>query len=115
MRARKHAILARAGERVLDLERRAHMHSGYDDWIAAGLNNAYLASIGTYSECVPGFERLLKQNNDELLPFYAAVRRVSHDAHARQALCASQSAPALRPPASATANAAATATAVPGR
>ena len=70
------------------------MHSGYDDWIDAGLNNAYLASIGTYSECVPGFERLLKQNNDELPPFYAAVRRVSRDAHARRACCA----PASRRP-----------------
>ncbi len=87
MRSRKQAILHAAGERVLSLEHQAHMRSGYDDWIASGLNNADLAAAGTYSDCVPGFERLLQQNHGQLPLFYAAVRRIGRDPSARRALC----------------------------
>ncbi|HEX4024295.1 MAG TPA: aminopeptidase [Steroidobacteraceae bacterium] len=87
MLALKHAILGRTGARVQALERQWHLHTGYDQWIVAGLNNADLASVGTYSDCVPGFERLLAQNGGELPRFYAAVRRISRDPHARRALC----------------------------
>ena len=88
MLARKHAILAQTGARVQALERRWHLgHTGYDRWIAAGLNNADLASVATYSDCVPGFERLLAKNGGELPRFYAAVRRASRDQRARRALC----------------------------
>jgi predicted aminopeptidase len=93
-RARKRAILQATGQRVLSLEHRSHLSSGYDEWIASGLNNADLASAGTYSDCVPGFERLLRQNHDQLPLFYAAVRRIGRDPSARHALCA-------RPPAGA--------------
>jgi predicted aminopeptidase len=88
MLARKHVILVQTGARLQALERQWHVHTGYDDWIAAGLNNADLASVGTYSDCVPGFERLLRQNGGELPRFYAAVRRISRDPRARRALCA---------------------------
>jgi len=89
--ARKHAILAQTGAGVQALERRWHLlHTGYDRWIGAGLNNADLASVATYSDCVPGFERLLAKNGDELPRFYAAVRRISRDPRARRALCAAR-------------------------
>ena len=52
---------------------------GYDTWIDAGLNNAHLASIATYSDCVPGFQQLLAQQGDDLSRFYAAVRKFKHD------------------------------------
>ena len=42
-----------------DYEPQPGMRSGYDDWFEAGLNNAHLASVATYFDCVPGFERLL--------------------------------------------------------
>ncbi len=84
----KHVILAQTGTRVQGLERRWHIHTGYDSWIAAGLNNADLASVATYSDCVPGFERLLRQNDGQLPRFYAAVRRIGRDPRARRALCA---------------------------
>src|SRR5215469_2240093 len=29
----------------------------YEEWLAAGLNNARLASVATYYDCVPGFKR----------------------------------------------------------
>ena len=46
----------------------------YDEWLAGGLNNAMLAAIATYYECVPGFKRLLAANDNDLERFYAAVR-----------------------------------------
>ena len=49
----------------------------YDQWIAQGLNNAQLASIATYYDCVPGFERLLAQADNDLPRFYAAARELS--------------------------------------
>jgi predicted aminopeptidase len=86
-RARKQAILAQVGERIRALEARMHLDSGYDEWIERGLNNASLASVGTYSDCVPGFEQLLHDNQGQLLQFYAAVRRIGRDPAARRALC----------------------------
>ncbi len=97
-RVRKRAILSATGERILAMESAAHVHSGYDELIAEGLNNADLAAAATYSDCVPGFERLLQQNDDELPLFYAAVRRIGRDPRARRALCA-QSAAGPAPPA----------------
>ena len=70
------------------IERQHEIRSGYDAWIDAGLNNAHLASIGTYSDCVPGFRQLLAQQGDDLSRFYAAVRRLKRDPAGRRALCA---------------------------
>jgi predicted aminopeptidase len=62
----------------------------YDDWIASGLNNARLAAAATYYDCVPGFTRLLEEQDGDLLRFYAAVRALARqpraERHAR--LCA---------------------------
>ena len=59
----------------------------YEEWIAAGLNNARLASVATYFQCVPGFMRLLHEEGDDLPRFYAAVRKLSElprsERHAR--------------------------------
>jgi predicted aminopeptidase len=86
-RERKHEILAATGEQVLAMERQFKLRTGYDQWIADGLNNAHLASIGTYFDCVPGFQRLLEANRGDLPAFYAAVRKMRGDAAARRALC----------------------------
>ena len=60
------------------LERRQRVtYPLYEEWIAAGLNNARLASVATYFECVPGFMRLLQQQDDDLPRFYAAVRELA--------------------------------------
>jgi predicted aminopeptidase len=87
MRERKRELMAAIGDNVRELERQHQLRSGYGDWIAAGLNNAHLASIATYSDCVPGFQRLLEANAGQLPAFYAAVRTMSRDAGARRALC----------------------------
>jgi predicted aminopeptidase len=59
----------------------------YDEWIAQGLNNARLASVATYFECVPGFTRLLHEEGDDLARFYAAARKLAElpgaERHAR--------------------------------
>ncbi len=34
-------------------------YAGYDGWFARSLNNAHLASIATYMDCVPGLRRML--------------------------------------------------------
>jgi predicted aminopeptidase len=54
----------------------------YDEWLAAGLNNARLASVATYFDCVPGFERLLAESDNDLVRFYAAVRAVAQQPRA---------------------------------
>jgi len=87
MRESKRALLSATAERVRALEQQYHVSSGYDAWIDAGLNNAHLASIATYSDCVPGFQSLLKRHNGDLKAFYAAVRKIKRDPGARRALC----------------------------
>jgi predicted aminopeptidase len=87
MRARKRALLAGIGDDMHALEQRLHWRSGYDSWIDAGLNNAHLAAIATYSDCVPGLQQLLARNDGDLPAFYAAVRKLKRDPLGRQALC----------------------------
>ena len=47
--------------------------AGYDRWFAQDLNNAHLASVGTYSSWVPGFQRLLDDLGGDLTAFHQAV------------------------------------------
>jgi len=49
----------------------------YRDWAPNGFNNAHLASLATYYDCVPGFEKVLAENDGDLPRFYAAVRELS--------------------------------------
>ena len=49
----------------------------FDSWFQDGINNAHLASVATYRECVPGLESLLEQANGDLPAFYASVRDVA--------------------------------------
>lgn len=77
MRERKEAVLARLEEDLRALAREHDIRSPYAAWLDAGLNNAHLASIATYFECVPGFERLLERAGGELPAFYDAVRELA--------------------------------------
>ena len=76
MRARKAEIFSTLDEQIADLEKRLGIRSSYRN-TEKGLNNAYLASIATYYDCVPGFERLLASNEGDLLKFYDAVRELT--------------------------------------
>jgi predicted aminopeptidase len=77
MRERKRAIFEQLDRELADLEKRLGIRSAYRDWAPGGLNNAHLASLATYYDCVPGFERLLASRGGDLPKFYAAVRELT--------------------------------------
>jgi predicted aminopeptidase len=74
-RGRKAEVLAALAGDIRAVERETGRASGYGPWLDAGLNNAHLASVATYFESVPRFERLLADCGDYLPCFYVAVRR----------------------------------------
>lgn len=76
MRARKAAILAALGQDLRALEQRYGERIGYLSWFEQGINNAHLASVATYFDCVPAFERLLAGQGGDLPKFYTEVRRL---------------------------------------
>src|SRR5580704_2282856 len=78
MRERKRQILAALGEDIHAFEKREHVsYPLYDQWIADGLNNARLASVATYYDCVPGFKKMLAKEQGDLPAFYAAARALA--------------------------------------
>jgi predicted aminopeptidase len=88
MRARKSEIVSGAGEAVRRFEREQQVRSGYDAWLDEGLNNAHLAAVGTYFDCVPAFERLLREQGGDLPAFFAAATRLGHrPAQERRQFC----------------------------
>lgn len=96
LRERKRQILAGLAADIGALERRQGVHYPvYDEWIARGLNNAQLAAVATYYDCVPGFKRLLAAGNGDLPRFYAAVRELAREPRAaRHAQLCGAAAPA---------------------
>lgn len=96
MRAGKAAVFDGLAGELRALERlQGANYPLYDEWIAAGLNNADLASVATYYDCVPGFTRLLQQEDNNLERLYAAARALAKlpraERHAR--LCTPAKAP----------------------
>lgn len=77
MRERKRAVFARLVTELRELGARY----GTESLLAAELdgqpNNARLASLATYYECVPGFQKLLAEQQHDLPKFYAAVRELA--------------------------------------
>ena len=96
MRQKKAQAFADLASEIRSLEKRLGLHRTlYDEWIEEGLNNARLASEANYYDCVPGFERLLADQGDDLQRFYAAAREISKlpmaERHAK--LCRTPAAP----------------------
>jgi predicted aminopeptidase len=78
MRARKAEIFAALATQIGALEKGEGVtYPLYDEWIREGLNNARLASVATYYDCVPGFKRLLVKEDNDLGRFYAAARELA--------------------------------------
>jgi predicted aminopeptidase len=50
---------------------------GYDLWFSRRPNNAQIASVAIYTRLVPAFRALLRQEQDDLPRFYAAVKRLA--------------------------------------
>jgi predicted aminopeptidase len=93
MRARKAARLAQLADDIRALERRLGVRFAvYDEWIERGLNNAELAAVATYYDCVPGFRRLLAAAGSDLARFYADARRLAREPRAERdaGLCGDQ-------------------------
>jgi predicted aminopeptidase len=91
MGERKQQLLAATTQSVRDYTSSQGLRSGYDAWLDAGLNNAHLASVATYYDCVPGFEQLLARQGGDFTAYYAAVRALARGpAEGRRALCARQ-------------------------
>jgi predicted aminopeptidase len=77
MRKRKQAIFASLATDIELIEKTQGSRTIYSEWAREGLNNAHLASVATYFDCVPGFERILEENDRHLPSFYAAVRKLA--------------------------------------
>jgi predicted aminopeptidase len=64
--------------------------SPFESWFAGELNNAHLASIANYYDCVPGFERELAAAGGDLNAFYRRARYLAKmDQRARDAVVCS--------------------------
>ena len=92
MRTQKAKTFADLASQMRDLEKRQGTHSPvYEEWIKEGLNNARLASEANYNDCLPGFESLLADEDNDLPRFYAAAKELARlpkeERHAR--LCRS--------------------------
>jgi predicted aminopeptidase len=78
MRVKKRELYAALEADMRKLEERHKAPSLYHEWLEHGLNNAELASVATYYDCVPGFKRILQeQDSDDLQRFYDSVRRLA--------------------------------------
>lgn len=49
----------------------------YDHFFGAGLNNARIASVGTYNRWVPAFRQLLREEENNFIRFHEAVGQLS--------------------------------------
>jgi predicted aminopeptidase len=92
MRAQKVAVFAALVRELKTLDARYGTQSGLAAELDGKPNNARLASLATYYDCVPGFERLLARNDHDLPRFYAAVRELAKlpREQRRAQLCASE-------------------------
>jgi predicted aminopeptidase len=77
MRSRKASVFAQLVEELKAIDQRYSVKSGIVEDLQGQPNNARLASLATYYDCVPGFETLLAQNGRDLPRFYAAVRELA--------------------------------------
>jgi len=63
-------------------------YAGYDSWFNRPLSNADFIAVATYQKCVPAFERLLHETDDNLPRFYSSVKALAHQsATKRHSFC----------------------------
>jgi predicted aminopeptidase len=87
MRERKSAAFAALRESYARLVQDWGPHPPFESWFEGEINNAYLASIATYYDCVPGFRRELAAVGGDLDAFYRRVRELAKlDQEKRDAL-----------------------------
>ncbi len=54
-------------------------YSGYDNWFMQDLNNAKLNTVANYFDYLPGFQRLLQENDSDIQKFHAAAERLAKE------------------------------------
>lgn len=77
MRERKAAAFAALRESYDRLVQGWGPHPPFEGWFEGEINNAHLASIATYYDCVPGFRRELDAVGGDLEAFYRRVRELA--------------------------------------
>lgn len=77
MRSEKAAAIASMRESFADLKRQWGGHAPFESWFEGEINNAHLASVATYYDCVPGFKRELAAANGDLQVFYRRVNELA--------------------------------------
>jgi predicted aminopeptidase len=77
MRARKEQVLTQMRAEYGRLKRSWDGFAGYDPWFEQPLNNAQLASVTIYTQLVPAFQRILRDNGGDLQRFYAEAKRLA--------------------------------------
>jgi predicted aminopeptidase len=92
MRDRKREAFAELHDSYQQLKAVWGGRAPFGSWFDEQLNNAYLASVATYFDCVPGFERELKFVGGNLGAFYRRVRELAKLDQARRdaLLCGQQ-------------------------
>ena len=79
MRRQKQELLDRLQRDYTQLKAQWGGATDHDAWFARTVNNAQLNSVAAYYDLVPGFERLLAQNNGDLGKFYEAADRLRRE------------------------------------
>ena len=89
MRERKDAAFAALRASYAKLKSDWGGGAPYEAWFERDLNNAYLASVATYFDCVPGFKRELEAEGGNLQAFYQRVHALSRldQAHRDATVC----------------------------
>jgi predicted aminopeptidase len=77
MRARKRQTFANLRESYGRLRATWDGPAPFESWFRGEVNNAHLAAVGTYYDCVPGFERELAAVGGDLTAFYRRVRALA--------------------------------------
>ncbi len=75
-RSAKRAAFEKLSQHYAERRKEWNGFDGYDKWFANSLNNAKLGSVGAYTEKVPAFEALLRNNNNDLEKFFTAVEQL---------------------------------------
>jgi len=84
MRDRKIAAYAGLRESYGQLKSRWGGHAPFEAWFDGEINNAHLASVATYFDCVPGFKRELEAVDGNLPAFYRRVHELARLDQARR-------------------------------
>jgi predicted aminopeptidase len=91
-RARKRAVFSSLRSTFLRLKTDWGGHAPFEKWFDGDIDNAHLASVATYYNCVPGFERELEAAGGNLTAFYARARELARlDQERRDALLCGKS------------------------